>query len=123
MGVGEPDGGVHRYISPAVLPLNHYALVGTWRLVGGERQVLAGAEGEIRFHALAGEVNLVLGLEPGTPPRLADVVLDGRPLATITIDRHDLFNLWSGPTPSTRWRCGFTAAAWLPTRLPSVSNQ
>jgi thiol-disulfide isomerase/thioredoxin len=96
-GRDEPDGGLHRYISPAVLPLNHYALVGTWRLVGGERQVLAGAEGEIRFHALAGEVNLVLGLEPGTPPRAADVALDGRLVATITIDRHDLFNLWSGP--------------------------
>ena len=79
------------------MPLNHYALVGTWRLVDGERQVLAGAEGAIRYHALAGEVNLVLGLEPGTPPRTAAVELDGRALKTITIDRHDLFNLWSGP--------------------------
>jgi cytochrome c biogenesis protein CcdA/thiol-disulfide isomerase/thioredoxin len=96
-GRGSPDGGVHRYISPAALPLNHYALVGTWRLVDSERQVLAGAEGEIRFDALAGEVNLVLGLEPGTPPRAAEVALDGRAFKTITIDRHDLFNLWSGP--------------------------
>jgi cytochrome c biogenesis protein CcdA/thiol-disulfide isomerase/thioredoxin len=96
-GRGSPDGGVHRYILPSVLPLNHYALVGTWRLVDSERQVLAGAEGEIRFHALAGEVNLVIGLEPGTPPRAADVALDGRAVKTINIDRHDLFNLWSGP--------------------------
>jgi hypothetical protein len=80
-----------------VLTLNHYALVGSWRLLEGERQVLAGAEGEIRFHALAGEVNLVLGLEPGTPARTADVEVDGQAFKTIAIDRHDLFNLWSGP--------------------------
>jgi len=96
-GRDEPDAGVHRYLALAALPLNRYALVGTWRLVEGERQVLAGAEGAIRFHALAGEVNLVLGLEPGTPARTADVEIDGRPSKTITIDRHDLFNLWSGP--------------------------
>jgi hypothetical protein len=40
---------------------------------------------------------LVLGLEPGTPPRDADVDVDGRAFKTIAIDRHDLFNLWSGP--------------------------
>ena len=96
-GRDEPDAASHRYLAPATLALNHYALIGTWRLVEGERQVLAGAEGAIRFHALAGEVNLVLGLEPGTPPRTADVEVDGRALPTITIDRHDLFNLWSGP--------------------------
>jgi hypothetical protein len=96
-GRDQPDGGVHRYIAPATLQLNRYALVGSWRLVEGERQVLAGAEGEIRFRALAGEVNLVLGLEPGTPARTADVEVDGTAFKTITIDRHDLFNLWSGP--------------------------
>jgi len=96
-GRDQPDGGVHRYIAPATLALNRYALVGSWRLLEGERQVLAGIEGEIRFHALAGEVNLVLGLEPGTPVRTADVEVDGHPSKTITIDRHDLFNLWSGP--------------------------
>ena len=96
-GRDDPDGGVHRYVAPKTLPLNHFALVGTWRLVEGERQVLAGADGEIRFHALAGEVNLVLGLELGTPPRSADVEVDGREFKAITIDRHDLFPLWSGP--------------------------
>jgi thiol-disulfide isomerase/thioredoxin len=96
-GRDQADGGVHRYIAPSVLTLNHYALVGSWRLLEGERQVLAGAEGEIRFHALAGEVNLVLGLEPGTPARTADVEVDGQAFKTIAIDRHDLFNLWSGP--------------------------
>jgi thiol-disulfide isomerase/thioredoxin len=96
-GRDQADGGVHRYIAPSTLALNHYALVGSWRLLEGERQVLAGAEGEIRFHALAGEVNLVLGLEPGTPARTADVEVDGQAFKTITVDRHDLFNLWSGP--------------------------
>lgn len=96
-GRDQPDGGVHRYIGPSSLALNRYALVGSWRLLEGERQVLAGAEGEIRYRALAGEVNLVLGLEPGTPAHTADVEVDGNACKTITIDRHDLFNLWSGP--------------------------
>ena len=96
-GRDEPDAATHRYLAPAALPLHRYALVGTWRMVGGERQVLAGAEGAIRYHALAGEVNLVLGLEPGTPPRTAEVEVDGRALQSLTIDRHDLFNLWTGP--------------------------
>jgi len=96
-GRDQPDGGVHRYIAPKTLPLHHYALAGTWRLVDGERQVLAGAEGAIRFRALAGEVNLVLGLEPGTPPQSADVDVDGRAFKAMTVDRHDLFTLWSGP--------------------------
>ena len=42
-------------------------------------------------------MNLVLGLEPGTPARTADVEVDGQAFKTIAIDRHDLFNLWSGP--------------------------
>jgi cytochrome c biogenesis protein CcdA/thiol-disulfide isomerase/thioredoxin len=96
-GRDQPDAAAHHYLVAAALELNHYALVGTWRLVDGERQVLAGAEGAIRYHAIAGEVNLVLGLEPGTPPRDADVDVDGRAFKTIAIDRHDLFNLWSGP--------------------------
>jgi len=59
--------------------------------------MLAGFEGEILFHARAGEVNLLLGLEPGTPARSADVAVDGRPIKTIVIDRNDFFNLWTGP--------------------------
>ncbi|MGA7742234.1 MAG: redoxin domain-containing protein [Polyangia bacterium] len=96
-GWDEPDGEVHRYLAPPALPLHHYALIGTWRLVEDERQMLAGFEGEILFHARAGEVNLLLGLEPGTPARSADVAVDGRPIKTIVIDRNDFFNLWTGP--------------------------
>ncbi len=95
-GPDEPDGEVHRHLAPAGLALHHYALVGTWRLVGDERQMLAGFEGEILFHARAGEVNALLGIEPGTPPRTVDVAVDGRPVKTIVVDRHNLFNLWSG---------------------------
>ncbi len=96
-GRDEPDGEVHRYLAPAALALHQYALVGTWRLVEDERQMLAGFEGELLIHARAGEVNLLLGLEPGTPPGTADVVVDGNPVESIVVDRHDLFNLWSGP--------------------------
>lgn len=95
--VGPPDEAVHEYRVRQALPRDRFALSGRWRLAGGERQVLVGSEGEIRFHARAGEVNLVLGLEPGAPPRKADVEVDGRWNREMTIDRHDLFRLWSGP--------------------------
>jgi hypothetical protein len=57
---------------------------------------LRSAEGEIRYHAVAGEVNLVLGIEDGVKSVAADVYIDGKKTQTITIDRHDLFNLFTG---------------------------
>lgn len=78
------------------LPLHHYKLVGEWEMNDGERQVLTSPTGEIHYRALASEVNLVLGLEAGTKPVTADIFIDGKMTQTITIDRHDLFNLFTG---------------------------
>ena len=94
---GPPDERRHRYTPPAHLAENQFALTGDWQLVDGERQVLRSDTGEIRYRALAGEVNLVLGIEPGSAPASADVIVDGKPGRHLTIDRHDLYNLFSGP--------------------------
>ena len=65
--------------------------------------MLAGFEGEILLHARAGEVNLLMGLEPGTPPRTADVLVDGTRVKTIVILIGTIvFNCGVARTPNTR---------------------
>ena len=93
---GDPDDAVHTYAMPSSLSLNQYALVGDWQLLDGERQVLRSTEGEIHYRALGSEVNLVLGLEDDAKSVSADVYVDGKKTKSITIDRHDLFNLFTG---------------------------
>lgn len=94
--IGEPDAEPHFYNALENLPLHTFTLDGQWQLVDDERQVLRDDEGEIHINALAGEVNLVLGLEDGVKPVTADVVVDGMKTKTITIDNHDLYNLFEG---------------------------
>ncbi len=94
---GDPDPKVHSYTMPSSIPLHQYALSGDWQLAeDGEHQVLRSTEGEIRYHALAGEVNLVLGLEDGVKPVVIDVFIDGKKTTTITVVPHDLYNLFTG---------------------------
>jgi cytochrome c biogenesis protein CcdA/thiol-disulfide isomerase/thioredoxin len=94
---GAPDAHQHRYTPPGVLATDSFALVGDWQLLGDERQVLRSDTGEIRYRALAGQVNLVLGIESGSGPVVAEVSVDGKPAKQITVDRHDLYNLFTGP--------------------------
>jgi cytochrome c biogenesis protein CcdA/thiol-disulfide isomerase/thioredoxin len=91
-----PSDEVITYDVPASMRLHYYYLVGTWQLVDDERQVLRSSEGEIRYHARAGEVNLVLGVEKEGEPVQADVFVDGKKTKTITIDHHDLYQLYKG---------------------------
>jgi cytochrome c biogenesis protein CcdA/peroxiredoxin len=93
---GEPSGEVVEYAAPAVMELHKYYLDGEWQLIDGERQVLAGPQGEIRMKWLGGEMNLVLGLEDNAKPVQGDVYIDGKMLKTITVDRDDLFQLYKG---------------------------
>ncbi|NOS68086.1 MAG: redoxin domain-containing protein [Candidatus Peribacteraceae bacterium] len=95
--LGDPDDAVHTYTAPSSLPLNRYALVGDWQLSGdGEHQILRSSEGEIRYQALAAEVNLVLGLEEGISSVNADVFVDGKKTKSITIVPNDLYSLFTG---------------------------
>jgi cytochrome c biogenesis protein CcdA/thiol-disulfide isomerase/thioredoxin len=93
---GEPSGQIITYTIPAKLILNNYYLGGDWQLVNNEKQVLHSDTGEIRMKFLGTEANLVLGMSPGTNIS-ADVYIDGAKTKTITIDYHDLYNLFSGP--------------------------
>jgi cytochrome c biogenesis protein CcdA/thiol-disulfide isomerase/thioredoxin len=94
---GMPDARVHAYVAPRTLPTDSFSLAGKWQVVDDERQVLRSGSGEIRYRARAGEVNLVLGVEKGQPPVTVDVLVDGKPAKAITVDRHDLYNLYTGP--------------------------
>ena len=94
---GIPDSRPHRYVAPSTLPTDSFSLAGEWEVVDGERQVLRSSSGEIRYRALAGEVNLVLGLEKGEAPVTVEVRVDEKVSKSITVDRHDLYNLYAGP--------------------------
>jgi len=93
---GEPSNAVVSYAAPTSLPLHKYSLVGDWKLIDGEQQALQSDTGEIRMHWLGGEMNLVLG--PGSlgVPITGEVLMDGKLVKTITIDRYDLYNLFTG---------------------------
>ncbi len=93
---GAPDLALHNYTAPSTMEANRYYLQGKWQLVNDERQVLRSESGEVRIKAVAGEVNLVLGLEEGAAPVKADISIDGTFSKTITIDAHDLYTLYKG---------------------------
>ena len=93
---GQPSDASITYSAPTKMELHTYYLGGTWQLIDDERQVLRSDSGEIRIRALAGEVNLVLGLEGSTESVQADIEVDGKPTKSITIQNHDLYNLFKG---------------------------
>ena len=91
-----PSDEVLTYEIPVSMRLHYYYLVGRWQLMDDERQILRSSEGEIRYRARAGEVNLVLGVEKEGESVQADVFVDGKKMKTITIDHHDLYQLYKG---------------------------
>ena len=103
-GPASPVYDPKTYAAPASLDADKYALVGTWQLTGTdaekgegtEREVLLGDSGEIRLRFTGMEANLVLGLEDGMTPVKADIELDGKPSKSLTIQAHDLYNLFTG---------------------------
>lgn len=96
---GNPDGvrgkdGV-MYALPSSYELDSFYLGGAWRL-SGDHQLLQSKEGTIVMRFTGGEMNLVLGLDGTDQPVKADILIDGKATKAISIDRHDLFNLYSG---------------------------
>jgi len=75
-----PGGAVldapHAYAAPADLPLNHWALSGTWMLEPGG-VVLEDAGGGIAFRFRARDVHLVMGPVAPAPPVAFRVTIDG----------------------------------------------
>jgi thiol-disulfide isomerase/thioredoxin len=91
-GVIEP--GAHDYELPdgalSVLPLNHLAYAGRWRIAPSHATAAAaGAKLHLRFAAR--RVFLVLGTRGG--PRAVDVALDGRRRGRIVVDGHRLYDV------------------------------
>ena len=77
-----PDGAVleipHRYVAPARLALNHWALDGEWT-VQAQATVPHRADGRITYRFHARDLHLVMGaVTPGTSVRFR-VHLDGQP--------------------------------------------
>jgi sulfite exporter TauE/SafE/thiol-disulfide isomerase/thioredoxin len=93
---GDPSDMVISYKAPASMQLHNYHLVGEWQLMDDERQTLRSSEGEIRMRFLGSEINLVLGLAKGTGPVQASVEVDGKHVQELTINRHDLYQLYTG---------------------------
>lgn len=93
---GGPSAAEATYELPKTMELDSYYLGGQWQLVDDERQVLRGDKGSVGIRALAGEVNLVLGPEEEGTSVQADVYVDGKKTKTLTIDHHDLYELYKG---------------------------
>lgn len=93
---GEPIDAVITYTAPAEIPLHRYALVGSWQLQDGERQVLQSDTGQIRMHWQGGEVNLVMGPGSSSQPPRVSVFVDGEPVREFTIEAYDLYQLFDG---------------------------
>lgn len=93
---GEPGDAILKYTVPPTLELNKYYLSGTWQLTSDESETLRSDTGEILMRFRGGEANLVLGLEDGSHPVKAEVMIDGQDFGTFMVDRHDLFNLFKG---------------------------
>jgi thiol-disulfide isomerase/thioredoxin len=66
------------YSAPATLPLNHWALTGTWT-IGSEFAALTGATGRIRYRFHARDVHLVLANSTPAHRIRFRVTIDGAP--------------------------------------------
>lgn len=94
---GDPSPRPILYTLPDTFEANMFYLGGMWQLTDDERQVLKSDNGgELAIRALAGEVNLVMGTEDDVKSVIADVFVDGVQTQTLTIDHHDLYNLYKG---------------------------
>ncbi|MEQ1849264.1 MAG: cytochrome c biogenesis protein CcdA [Candidatus Peribacteraceae bacterium] len=93
---GDPDGDVHSYLPFKTMELHKYYLIGDWQLMSDEHQVSRSDKATIVMMFQGGEANLVLGSEDGAPITVG-VVIDGVKTKTITVDRHDLYNVFDGP--------------------------
>jgi thiol-disulfide isomerase/thioredoxin len=82
--------GMLEFTAPDRLPLNHFALVGTWE-VGKENVSLARHDGEIRLHFKAGKVHMVAS---ALTPITLDITVDGKPQPPVTVQASQLYTLF-----------------------------
>ena len=85
--------GRREYTFAETLPENGVSYAGSWT-VQGER-IVAGPDAKLRLRYWASNANLVLGTE-GTPGTV-EVLLDGKPVKTVTVREDDLYRLTDLP--------------------------
>jgi cytochrome c biogenesis protein CcdA/thiol-disulfide isomerase/thioredoxin len=95
-GFAQPlRAGVRSYAGGASLALNEFALTGTWD-VGAQSATPVAPGATIGVGFQAAKVYLVM-TSAGNAPRTVRVLLDGRPQATVTVRRQQLYQLVSLP--------------------------
>jgi cytochrome c biogenesis protein CcdA/thiol-disulfide isomerase/thioredoxin len=95
-GFAQPlQAGVRSYAGAATLALNEFAFKGTWD-VGSESATPGSTGATIGVGFQAAKVYLVM-TSAGNAPRTVNVLLDGRPQATVTVRRQQLYRLVSLP--------------------------
>ncbi len=85
-----PREGEATYSSPSPLPLNHFALVGAWKLTA-EDATLARDGGAVNLAFQSGKVFMVASSER---PVTVGIVVDGRPQPPVTVQESRLYTLF-----------------------------
>lgn len=111
--IDAPKAGEHDYGVPpsSALPLNDFALSGTWKIAGQPATAISGAGIDVEFQAK--DVYLVLSSAGGNP-RSVQVRLDGRPISAAqagsdvhngvaTVRGQRLYTLVSLPRDERHW--------------------
>jgi hypothetical protein len=78
------------YTAPADLPLNGFALVGSWT-VDAEYATLAADDGKIALRFKSGKVHMVAS---SAAPETVSVTVDGKPQPPVTIEGNQLYTLF-----------------------------
>ena len=81
----------HRYAAPEAVPLNRFALDGTWRL-RSEYAELTGSEGLIRLRFRAGKLHMVAASADAVAT--LDINIDGHVLPSVRIDGSRMYTLF-----------------------------
>ncbi|HWA79833.1 MAG TPA: thioredoxin family protein [Acetobacteraceae bacterium] len=86
-----PRPGEADYTAPAHLPLNQFALVGTWNL-SDEKATLAKDGGSVQLHFHSAKVYMVASSP--TPVTLG-ISVDGKPQKPVTVQQSQLYTLFN----------------------------
>jgi thiol-disulfide isomerase/thioredoxin len=92
VGSQSARAGERSYSVPDSVPLDHFALSGTWRL-SEDNATLSADGGEIFLRFNAPEVNLVAG---SPSPQTLSITVDGKSQPPVTVEGSQLYSLYSG---------------------------
>lgn len=84
--------GMRRFHAPSSLPLNRYALQGTWA-VSEDHVRLAAPDGELRLHFLASKLHVVAS---AASPVALKILIDGKSQPPMAISESRLYTLYEG---------------------------